>query len=64
MIRMASWFRDLWTIRASRDVAAVHDVIVTLSPWLAHHACCARVTHAAACDCGLQRTLAPYAWSI
>jgi len=32
--------------------------VVQLSPWLHHHPTCARNTAAAACDCGLQATLA------
>lgn len=43
---------------------AIHQAVVRLSPWLSHHAVCARVTRAAACDCGLQAELHPHRWSI
>ena len=57
---MAVWL----DARADEIPGALHDAIVSLSPWMQHHRRCARVTQITDCDCGLQAVLAPYQWRI
>ena len=61
--QIAEQLRLVWNARGEAEKKAIHEAVVRLSPWTAHHQGCARVTDADECDCGLQAELKNYAWS-